>query len=261
MKILITSGGTKIMLDSVRHIGNMSKGTFGSAICKEFLERFHYVDFLMAEGSKTPFTFTTTPNSLSKNDCYRMENEFEEWLDFAKDACPFYHECKYKTFDDYKFKIERLLKNNKYDMVILAAAVSDFGVENVVDGKMRSNSDMEIKLKALPKIISGIKKWQPNTFLVGFKLLVNSNENELIKDAKSSIEKNGCDVVVANDLRDIRANNHKLFIVKQEEDCDKKQYFIVVERTKDESERNCSTLAGSLVDTLIDSYNRKNKIV
>ena len=36
MKILITSGGTKVKIDQVRHIGNMSKGTFGSKIAEEF---------------------------------------------------------------------------------------------------------------------------------------------------------------------------------------------------------------------------------
>jgi hypothetical protein len=46
-----------------------------------------------------------------------------------------------------------------------------------------------------------------------FKLLVNSTDEELTQEAKKSIEKNNCDVVVANDLRDIRQNNHRLLIV------------------------------------------------
>ena len=37
MKILVTSGGTKVPIDAVRDITNMSKGTFGAAICREFL--------------------------------------------------------------------------------------------------------------------------------------------------------------------------------------------------------------------------------
>ena len=44
MRILITSGGTKVMIDGVRHISNMSKGTFGSAICKSFLEKGHVAE-------------------------------------------------------------------------------------------------------------------------------------------------------------------------------------------------------------------------
>ena len=37
MKVLITSGGTKIKSDMVRSITNMSRGTFGSKICESFL--------------------------------------------------------------------------------------------------------------------------------------------------------------------------------------------------------------------------------
>ena len=36
MKILITSGGTKVKIDLVRSITNMSRGTFGSQICDSF---------------------------------------------------------------------------------------------------------------------------------------------------------------------------------------------------------------------------------
>ncbi len=41
MKILITSGGTKIKTDSVRHIGNMSSGAFGAKIALEALKANH----------------------------------------------------------------------------------------------------------------------------------------------------------------------------------------------------------------------------
>ena len=38
MKVLITSGGTKVPIDTVRHIGNMSSGTFGAKIAFQLLE-------------------------------------------------------------------------------------------------------------------------------------------------------------------------------------------------------------------------------
>ena len=34
MKVLLTSGGTKTLIDEVRHVGNMSNGTFGNHICE-----------------------------------------------------------------------------------------------------------------------------------------------------------------------------------------------------------------------------------
>ena len=38
MKILITSGGTKVPIDRVRSITNMSQGTFGSRIADAFFD-------------------------------------------------------------------------------------------------------------------------------------------------------------------------------------------------------------------------------
>jgi phosphopantothenoylcysteine decarboxylase/phosphopantothenate--cysteine ligase len=208
MKILLTSGGTKIPIDMVRSITNMSKGTFGSAICKSFLEKDINVDFLMAEGSRTPFELRIKyPNTVY------TAVETEIWLGFVHRYAAYYREYVYKTFDDYKKSLEELLSQNKYDIVILAAAVSDYEVKNVVQGKIRSSEDNKIELSPLPKLIKKVKELNPDIFLVGFKLLVNSTDDELIQEAKKSIEKNNCDVVVANDLRDIRQNNHKLLIV------------------------------------------------
>ena len=41
MKILITSGGTKVPIDRVRSITNMSCGTFGSRIADAFYSNEH----------------------------------------------------------------------------------------------------------------------------------------------------------------------------------------------------------------------------
>jgi phosphopantothenoylcysteine synthetase/decarboxylase len=37
MRVLITSGGTKVPIDGVRDITNMSHGNFGAKIAREFL--------------------------------------------------------------------------------------------------------------------------------------------------------------------------------------------------------------------------------
>jgi phosphopantothenoylcysteine synthetase/decarboxylase len=59
MKILLTSGGTKVKIDRVRHIGNMSHGTFGSAIAKHLLSWEDVnLTFLYSEHSNTPFTYS-----------------------------------------------------------------------------------------------------------------------------------------------------------------------------------------------------------
>jgi phosphopantothenate-cysteine ligase len=72
---------------------------------------------------------------------------------------------------------------------------------------------MSIALTRATKLIGKVKQWNPKCKLVGFKLLVNSTDEELVDAARRSINKNRCDVVVANDLRDIKAGEHRLLIV------------------------------------------------
>ena len=48
---------------------------------------------------------------------------------------------------------------------------------------------------------------------LGFKLLIDSKQDELIAAAEKSIVDNHCDIVVANDLADIKSNNHRVHLV------------------------------------------------
>ena len=91
---------------------------------------------------------------------------------------------------DLKNNIENLLKNDQIDLV----------------------------LKQTPKIISIIKDISPSTYLVGFKLLDEVSKNELIEEAKRLRNKNNCDLVVANDLSNIRKGEHKGYIIDKNND-------------------------------------------
>lgn len=206
MKVLITSGGTKIPIDSVRSITNMSNGTFGAKIATEFLKIKHCeVGFLRAERSKSPFTMEI---DLKKSSSMQEDLKYEDLKRFYFEVKERYGEITYKTFDDYKEQFFFLLGSFKPDVVVLAAAVSDYDVENKVSGKIRSKDDLIIKMKPLPKIISMVKEKLPNAVLVGFKLMVDSKETELINSAEKSCLENKCDFVVANDLKNIQAGNH-----------------------------------------------------
>lgn len=210
MNILITSGGTKVPIDRVRSITNMSHGTFGSRIANAFfikgLEAFrsgdkkNFIDkitFFMAKGSKVP-------NAQRIN-----EENFE-------DGYTPIELVKYSTFDDYKNGVEDLLKKERYDIIVVAAAVSDYGVANYYDGKYRSREDdMCIKLVKLPKILPIMRKLAPNSIICGFKLLVNSTTAELLNAMKNQIVESDVDLVIGNDLRDIKSNDHKLTIISK----------------------------------------------
>lgn len=210
MKILVTSGGTKIPIDRVRDITNMSSGTFGSKIALEFLKLKQDVVFFCAEKSRNPFKVEVDMlNDEWGQITEKLLKQYEERVYFKEH----YMEYTYKTFDQYAESLKFIIGVEQPDIIVLAAAVSDYGIDKPFDGKIRSDDMLNIQLKSLPKIISMIKEWAPKAKLVGFKLLVDSKKYQLIAAAEESVVKNGCDMVVANDLQDIKDNQHRLQLV------------------------------------------------
>ena len=197
MKILITSGGTKVKIDLVRSITNMSRGTFGSQICDSFWRKIiapsdasdkNVIVFFHAKNSKMPH-----------NSCYDSGIHAIRYIE-------------YDTFDDYRMKLTDLLKAETFDVIVLAAAVSDYGVANYFNGKYHSSDDMTIKLVKLPKVITEVRELAPNATICGFKLLVNSADEELRAAMNKQFAENDIELCVGNDLRDIKADDHRLTI-------------------------------------------------
>ncbi len=175
--ILITFGGTKVPIDAVRHIGNMSSGTFGANLAEKLYEnRKHDVHVFRATGSRTV-------------DEYSSEDTFV-------------------TYDDYQLGLRVCLERYKPDLIISAAAVSDYGVKPV-EGKISSSGEVTLTLHPLPKVLPIIKKALPNSKVVGFKLLVGATHEELRTAAMKQIETAGVDLVAGNDLNNIRKGNRK----------------------------------------------------
>lgn len=231
--ILLTSGGTEVDVDRVRRVGydfanlsikNMSHGTFGAKIAWELLRSM--VDdedvkltFLHASRSLTPFTVTceatSTTYSAASREVARVYSLYDQ-------VYKRYIPITYRTYDEYATALERWILNVEFDVVVLAAAVSDYVVGNFVDGKIRSTDDLNITLQPAQKLIPLVKQWDPHVRLVGFKLLVDSTDADLLQAANSSIKYNQCDVVIANDLRDIKQSQHRIQVVtstKHEEFC------------------------------------------
>jgi len=89
----------------------------------------------------------------------------------------------------------------KFDIVILAAAASDYTVQNYSKSKIKSSQkSLQIKLKQTPKIIDHIKKWQKNVFLVGFKAETNISKKKLEESARKKMREVKADLIIANDI-------------------------------------------------------------
>ena len=99
-------------------------------------------------------------------------------------------------FDAVKKELEK-----KFDVVILAAAVSDYIPEKTEKLKIKSEKrQVIVKLKQAPKIIDQIKKWQKDIFLVGFKAEANVSKENLLLKARKKLRESNADLIVANDI-------------------------------------------------------------
>jgi len=209
-KVLISSGGTSVPIDDVRKITNMSSGRFGCQIARVALKDSHRVYYLCAKGSRRPFVVDADLDRRSLDD---IVEELAEINKLHRHS--WYVERPYGTFDEYAGGLETLLRQEHPDITILAAAVSDFGVART-EGKISSGKNKSLKFEPLPKLIKHVKEWCPATMLVGFKLLSGSTPEQLKAAAMKQIKEAGSDLVVANDLTDLRAGQHKLTIFEND---------------------------------------------
>ena len=105
---------------------------------------------------------------------------------------------KVQSTQEMHDQIEKLVSD--YDIFISTAAVSDFAVDDTVKSKISSESSMNLTFQPTVKIISQIKKINPDIFLVGFKAEFNITEEQIINCSKKQIAVAGTDLVIANDI-------------------------------------------------------------
>ncbi|MGI0046164.1 MAG: bifunctional phosphopantothenoylcysteine decarboxylase/phosphopantothenate--cysteine ligase CoaBC, partial [Nitrosotalea sp.] len=136
-KVLITAGPTIEYIDPVRVITNQSSGKTGVLLAKE----------LVSSGAKVTFVYGPGIEPAPKGAKVLRVKTGREMLDTVR------QEMK-----------------QRFDIVVLAAAVSDYTVEKPNKTKIKSDAEkMVVKLKKVPKIINEVKKIQKDVFLVGFK--------------------------------------------------------------------------------------------
>jgi len=210
-KILITGGDTRVSIDTIHYISSINLETFGADIAAEALPLGNVI-FLRAKHSKI------TPFSMIMNHSYNPEissvlsREWLKRLDLYEQYRHRYTEHEFVDYKDYAERLEKLVRSEKPDVVILAAAASDYLVENFYSD---TQGNMGIILKFADDLGSKVKEWWPGTFLVTFELLVDESFNDFIGRTMNAVAKNECDLVVANDLSSIKAGEHKIYIINR----------------------------------------------
>ena len=165
-KVLITAGPTIEELDPVRFISNHSSGKMGYALANAALRLGADVSLISGP---------TNQNISSKK--LKLTN--------IKTAFEMYN----ALLDDFYSS----------DVVIMAAAVSDYKPKKFFKKKIKKNNkDLNIQFEKTLDILGELGKIKNSQILVGFAL---ENENE-ISNAKSKLENKNLDLIILNSLND-----------------------------------------------------------
>jgi len=164
LKVIVTAGASREWLDPVRFISNPSSGKMGLELALEAYARGAEVYFLHG--------------SLSFESPHIFKNYYCE------------------STEDFANMLESLTDRERFDVIISAAALADFKPEVTWDRKIKSGSEINIKLLPTSKALLSIKK-RPR-ILVGFAAETLKTYEELELKARKKIEKYNLDVIVAN---------------------------------------------------------------
>lgn len=186
-RILITAGGSREPIDSVRYIGNFSSGRTAAALTDALARHGHAVTWLGASNAIRPQL-----------------------------AC---REETYVSYQDLATALRRLLGEQSFDAVIQAAAVSDFSVDRieragnsstVPDNKLSSGGGISLHLKPNPKLLPQLRAWSanPDIRIIGFKLTHGADQDERLRVITALFAIAGVSAVVHNDLADMRDGRH-----------------------------------------------------
>ena len=167
-KILVTAGPTIEYIDPVRVITNLSSGKTGVLLASELVSAGAKVTMVYGPASQNPPQGAKIINVTTNKE----------------------------MFDATKNELRK-----KFDVIIMAAAASDYTPENNAKSKIKSDKkSLTIRLKKTPKIIDYVRKSQKDALLIGFKAETNLSRNSLIKSAQKKMKESKADMIIANDV-------------------------------------------------------------
>lgn len=164
-KILVTAGATREAIDPVRFITNHSTGKMGFAIAKAAMLRGAEVTLVAAHTEIDPPMFVNVVPVTSAEDMFN--------------------------------KVSTLAPEQ--DIIIKAAAVSDYTPASVADSKLKKgDGEMNIELTRTKDILAYLgKNKKEGQFICGFSM----ETDNVIENSRAKLIRKNCDMICANSLR------------------------------------------------------------
>lgn len=179
--IIVTAGGIREPIDSLRYITNRSSGKMGYAIAGEASKRGAKVVLISAPANLIP----------------PPQAEFVE----------------IETASELKDEIDKYF--SKSDALIMSAAVADFSPVQKIEGKIKKDGKIRtLELKENPDILKELGRNKKQQILIGFAL----EDKNLIENAKKKLEEKNLDFIVANDISGIGSDFNQVTIIDKNGD-------------------------------------------
>jgi phosphopantothenoylcysteine decarboxylase / phosphopantothenate---cysteine ligase len=166
LKVLITAGGTREPIDSVRYVGNRSSGRMGFALADQAAARGADVTVVAANVGLARHPRVRYVDVVSAQDLLEAcEREFPQ-----------------------------------ADVLFMAAAVADFRPAQAAPAKLKKEGrdGLELALEPTPDVLSGLAaQRRPGQLLVGFAA---EHGEGAVEYGRGKLERKGLDAVVVNDI-------------------------------------------------------------
>ena len=166
--VLMTAGPTIEYIDPIRVITNQSSGRTGILLASELVSAGAKVCMIYGPGTEEPPKGVKIINVKTSKE---MHDTVREQL------------------------------QKKFDIVIMAAAISDYTPTRYDKKKLKSSSDfITLQFKKTPKIIDMVRGMQKDTLLVGFKAETDISRDALVREARKKLASTNADIIIANDI-------------------------------------------------------------
>jgi phosphopantothenoylcysteine decarboxylase / phosphopantothenate---cysteine ligase len=192
-KILISTGSTIEHIDPIRVISNTSSGKMGYSLLRKAIDL--ELDITVVKGS------TSMDLEYAK-----LKDQFNFKLIEARST------------EQMMASIVGELSSKSYDIIILAAAVSDFKPKFYSSDKITTGThSLVIRLVPTGKIVDQVKCIQRETYLVAFKAEYHVSERILLEKSYQKLLDSNANMVVANDVSNegafVGSDSNKILIV------------------------------------------------
>ena len=179
-RVTVTAGSTRVYIDPVRYLVNSSSGRTGVELVRQAWLRGAKVDLI----------------------CNKDVIERFPWVSYYAELITIA-----ETTEDVLKAAEDVF--NKTDIYISAAALCDFANNPLKNKIKKTGKDINITLKPSVDVFSALSKKKKHQLMIGFAL----ETDDLEDNASIKLREKGMDMVIANNVEVIGAQNSKVAII------------------------------------------------